>query len=96
MARSLAFVLFVVLAAPGCKRKHARFEGAMPVRFGACAGPAVAWVSGPRPEPFTAQEAEGIWAAATDLVNVIDVAAKAGFVQWQLTTPKGLAARPDR
>ncbi|HVK86058.1 MAG TPA: AgmX/PglI C-terminal domain-containing protein, partial [Kofleriaceae bacterium] len=33
------------------------------IRFGACAGPTVAWVSGPRPSPFTPDEAAGVYAA---------------------------------
>lgn len=38
----------------------------MPVTFGDCAGPTVAWVSGPKPQPFTPAEAEGIRVAAAE------------------------------
>lgn len=30
-----------------------------------------------------------------DVVNIIDAASKVGFVEWQLTDPNGLAARPS-
>ena len=36
----------------------------MPVRFGDCASPDVTWVSGPRPQPFTDEQAKGVWIAA--------------------------------
>src|SRR4051812_27499273 len=52
----------VTVAAFGCKKdKEPRYEGAMPVTFGDCAGVNVAFVSGPRPAPFTAEEANSAW-----------------------------------
>jgi hypothetical protein len=63
MVRSRSIALLVVVAAAGCKQKP-RFDGPMPLRFGDCAEPTVAWVSGPRPQPFTPAEAEGTWVAA--------------------------------
>lgn len=51
--------LSVVLCLAACKGKEPRFDGPMPVTFGACAGPTTTWVSGPRPQPFTPQEADG-------------------------------------
>jgi len=74
MHRSLWIALLVVVAS-GCKKeepKEPRFDGPMPVSFGACAGPTVAWVSGPRPQPFTPAEAEGIWVAAAERPPVPD------------------------
>ena len=63
MVRSLSIALLGIMVAAGCKQKP-RFEGPMSVRFGDCAGATVAWVSGPRPQPFTPAEAEGTWVAA--------------------------------
>jgi hypothetical protein len=68
MGRSCSIALLVVVAA-GCKKeapKEPRFDGPMPVSFGDCAGPTVAWVSGPRPQPFTPEEAEGMRVAAAE------------------------------
>src|SRR3569623_881220 len=59
----------VVTAALGCeKHKQPRFDGPMPVTFGDCAAPGVAFVSGPRPLPFTPAEAQDAWTdvAATE------------------------------
>ena len=59
--RSLVAVMLVL----GCgNAKQPRFEGPMPITFGACAGPTVAFVSGPRPLPFTPEQAEGKWVVA--------------------------------
>ena len=56
----------VWLCAAACKSSEPpRFEGAMPVRFGDCAPSTVAFVSGPRPLPFAADEAEGRWQLAS-------------------------------
>ncbi|HEX7703637.1 MAG TPA: AgmX/PglI C-terminal domain-containing protein [Kofleriaceae bacterium] len=61
--RSLVAVVLVL----GCgNAKQPRFEGPMPVTFGACGGPTVAFVSGPRPLPFTPEQAEGKWVAAIE------------------------------
>jgi biopolymer transport protein ExbD len=58
-------ILIVVVCVFGCgKGKDPRFEGPMPITLGACAGPTVKFVSGPRPLPFTPQEAEGTTATA--------------------------------
>jgi len=68
MVRSCSIALLVVVAA-GCKKeapKEPRFDGPMPVSFGDCAGPTIAWVSGPRPQPFTPEEAEGMRVAAAE------------------------------
>src|SRR5664279_1231482 len=51
-------ILIVVVCAVGCKDKDPRFEGPLRIALGACAGPTVKFVSGPRPLPFTA-ESEG-------------------------------------
>ena len=57
--------LLVLVLCVGCgNAKQPRFEGPMPITFGACAGPTVAFVSGPRPLPFTPEQAEGTWAVA--------------------------------
>lgn len=69
--RSVYWVMTVVALA-GCDKKPTekvaenvspaiealRFDGPMPVRFGDCAGAGVAWVSGPRPFPFTVADAD--------------------------------------
>ena len=63
---------FLVLVAclVACKKSRPkpppppRFEGPMPVRFGDCAGADAGWVSGPRPLPFTPDEATSIAVAA--------------------------------
>ncbi|MBA3540958.1 MAG: hypothetical protein H0T79_15205, partial [Deltaproteobacteria bacterium] len=69
----LAFPFVIAVLVPACGSKDQpvgdteaanRFAGPMPVRFGDCAGPTVAWVSGPRPQPFTLEEAAGVWVAA--------------------------------
>jgi biopolymer transport protein ExbD len=65
--RSLLIVLCV-----GCgNAKQPRFEGPMPITFGACAGPTVAFVSGPRPLPFTPEQAEGTWGVAKPHADTI-------------------------
>jgi hypothetical protein len=56
-----SLVVFVLCVGCG-NAKQPAFDGPMPVTFGACAGPTVAFVSGPRPLPFTPEQAEGRWA----------------------------------
>jgi hypothetical protein len=56
--------LLVFVLCAGCgNAKQPLFDGPMPVTFGACAGPTIAFVSGPRPLPFTSAQAEGRWEA---------------------------------
>jgi hypothetical protein len=52
-----------VTALVGCERKapEKRFEGPLPITFGDCAGAGTAWVSGPRPMPFTPADADAPW-----------------------------------
>ena len=66
MVRSRSIVLLVAAALPGCKAKPSHFDGPMPVTFGDCAGPTIAWVSGPRPQPFTPAEAEALGHATAE------------------------------
>jgi hypothetical protein len=73
MRTSGVVVVALVLSACGGKKDNdknkdnaARFDGPMPVTFGACAGPEVAWVSGPKPLPFTPAEASGDWSALAE------------------------------
>ncbi len=57
----------VVIAA--CEKKKApepTLEGPMPIRFGDCAAPNLAFVSGPRPAPFTAEQASGDWSKVAE------------------------------
>jgi hypothetical protein len=56
--------VLVVLLLVGCEKKAPRFDGPMPIAFGDCAGPQVSFVSGPRPLPFTPEQADGVWVAA--------------------------------
>ena len=52
-----------VTALVACERKtpEQHFEGPMPITFGDCAGAGTAWVSGPRPMPFTPADADNPW-----------------------------------
>jgi hypothetical protein len=61
------FLLALSLTACTRADKEPRYDGPMPVVFGECAGPKVSFVSGPRPLPFTPDEADGA-AAAPDVV----------------------------
>jgi hypothetical protein len=56
-------VVIGVVAASGCKKsKHEKkLDGPMPIAFGDCAGATTAWVSGPRPAPFTPADADFVW-----------------------------------
>jgi hypothetical protein len=58
--RSLVAVMLVL----GCgnAKQPPRVELPMPITFGECAGPTIAFVSGPRPLPFTPAQTEGKWA----------------------------------
>ncbi len=59
---------FALIAFSGCKKtkdgskeaKEAAFSGPMPITFGDCAGPKTAWVSGPKPAPFSPDEAKDV------------------------------------
>src|SRR5688572_14329782 len=46
----------------GCKdtRVEPPYDGPMPVTFGDCAGPKTAWLSGPKPAPFSPGEAQDV------------------------------------
>jgi hypothetical protein len=60
-------LILALIPAVACEKEpvpEPRFEGPMPIVFGDCAGPTVAWLSGPRPSPFTAEEAEGVRVAS--------------------------------
>ncbi|HEU0030640.1 MAG TPA: AgmX/PglI C-terminal domain-containing protein [Kofleriaceae bacterium] len=59
-------VAVALVAATGCEKKEPRFEGPLRVDFGDCASAQVRWVSGPRPEAFTAEQADSGKVAAAD------------------------------
>ncbi len=54
--RSTPFAI-AVLGLVGCSKAE-RYDGPMPIAFGDCASATSAWVSGPRPLPFTVDEAD--------------------------------------
>jgi len=60
--RSVVWVVGLIAVA-GCDDKPTKkpLEGPMPVTFGDCASVGTAWVSGPRPMPFTAADADNPW-----------------------------------
>ncbi len=62
--RSIPFVVVAVAGIAGCEKKQPRFEGPMPVTFGDCGGASLTWVSGPKPLPFTDEEAQRVKTAA--------------------------------
>ena len=62
MRRSISVVV-MAMAATGCENKQPRFEGPLPVTFGDCGGTNLTWVSGPRPRPFTQEQAERVQVA---------------------------------
>jgi hypothetical protein len=67
MRKRAWLVGLVVIAA--CEKKKApepKLEGPMPVRFGDCAAANLAFVSGPRPAPFTPEQASGDWSKVAE------------------------------
>ncbi len=83
------WIVVGVLAASGCEKKKSdekKLDGPMPVTFGDCAGATTAWVSGPRPAPFTPTDADFIW--------VDDAATKTASADTPPTTPEPHAAAP--